>query len=74
MKLTYSDWIDYGKSFGVFQDEIEDYTGYFIRAKGQDTDILIGHCNLEGGGCNCCADIDYDDIIDKYRKLISKEE
>jgi hypothetical protein len=74
MVVTYSDWIKYGKSFRDFKDKTEDYCGYLVRVKGNDSDILIGDCSQVGGGCDCCSIIDYDDVIEKYRKIISKEE
>lgn len=43
--------------------------GCVLFLKGQETGLLVGDCNECGGGCECCSQVMFSDIIEYYYRV-----
>jgi len=57
-------WIEYGKTFGEFDDEGLSNAGTAIYVG--DEKLLIGNINEAGGVCMCCPGVNRSDIVSHY--------
>jgi len=63
-----NDWIEYGKTFGEFQQEKLNKAGVEIEVF-ENKELkrwLMGDINVAGGFCDCCG-LGYDTVIVRYR-------
>lgn len=72
-----NDWIEYGKPWSEFRrdDLNKSWTIIQIRPINRDSDILLrllGDFSKEGGQCDCCSGIMRDDIIVRYKNIITE--
>jgi hypothetical protein len=67
------EWITYGKNFRDFKNEKLNEPGVQVETESGNT-YLLGEVNMMGGCCDDCPDLCSNDIIVRYRRLLSVEE
>lgn len=67
-----TNWEPFGKTFGELIKEFEQRHESLVgcQVQTQVDCFLIGHVNAAGGVCDDCVDLNRQDVVTRYRRLV----
>lgn len=66
------EWIDYNDKWYKFKHTKFNKAGVLIEIDDGLT-LLIGDINRDGGECNCCTNVEYENVI-RFKVVYSEDE
>jgi len=71
-------WIECSIEWYKFEESKVCRPGVEVMVKNKDNEeikhILIGNINKNGGTCNCCELVNFNDVVLKFRKVLELED
>lgn len=71
MKYKNLKWVEYGKTWRYFVNEMDEMLGMVVYVDNRE--YLIGNINRSNGACGCCHGIWPDDIVIRYAIAVEVE-